>query len=523
MADQWGGKRKREKSPEIETSEALAFQNISTLVQAMESEAWGQTSKSQKTEDTLESLDLTASSSAIEVYQAPSLAIVPAVNFKFTFEELGVLTRDEVLPYVDTSRVKDHGIVTINSAMFSRGAVEGAKEYDINISVEGLRKLVDFPAAGECHQIVKPSVIEKVFFDHCGQKHKKEAWKVIAPWFSFNLKNAQPRNEGWVIDDFRKFTFENHPHGSVLDMKVRLVIRQVLMTLGKLSQQYCNTTLVLLAVAHVDPTCTHLRPDWHMFVSSEIRKSLNHEKTDKKSAIKFREGWGAIIELVRNEFMAKQAAASCKEPLYLEAKNAFSDTKAEWDNEKCELVRQREELKEELAKAQELKAQAERREETIRLEKEALEVEYSKEKADWESKNQKLVDEVSQLHEDMKKVSTKEERVQAELLQICSQMEDSAKNTGETTELKLELEAKEEELRKLQEADKKIRQKLKTAKRKDKELEGELKKIPAGVLVKLESKMVAARPYPQHGYTSFVWTVRWTSMLSRRDTCVPGT
>ncbi|KAL3692244.1 hypothetical protein R1sor_005895 [Riccia sorocarpa] len=343
MADQWGGKRKREKSPEIETSEALAFQNISTLVQAMESEAWGQTSKSQKTEDILESLDLTASSSAIEVYQAPSLAIVPAVNFKFTFEELGVLTRDEVLPYVDTSRVKDHGIVTINSAMFSRGAVEGAKEYDINISVEGLRKLVDFPAAGECHQIVKPSVIEKV-----------------------------------------------------------------LRTLGKLSQQYCSTTLVLLAVAHVDPTCAHLRPDWHMFVSSEIRKSLNHEKTDKKSAIKFREGWGAIIELVRNEFMAKQATASCKEPLYLEAKNAFSNTKAEWDNEKCELVRQREELKEELAKAQELKAQAERREETIRLEKEALEVEYLKEKADWESKNQKLVDEVSQLHEDMKKVSTKE-------------------------------------------------------------------------------------------------------------------
>ncbi|KAL3700679.1 hypothetical protein R1sor_018701 [Riccia sorocarpa] len=359
MADQWGGKRKREKSPVIETSEALAFQNISTLVQAMETEAWGQTSKSQKTEDTLESLDLTT----IEVYQAPSLAIVSAVNFKFTFEELGVLTREEVLPYVDTRRVKDDGIIIVNSAMFSRGAVEGAKEYniDINIYVEGLKRLVD-SAAGDCAKIVPPSVIEKVFFDHCGQKHKKDAWKVIAPWFRFNLNNAQPRSEGWVIDDFRKFTLENHPHGSVLDMRVRL-----------------------------------------------IRKSLNHEKTDKKSAGKFREGWAAIIELVRNEFMAKQAAEG-KEPLYLEAKNAFSDTKAEWDNEKCELVRQREELKEELAKAQELKAQAERREETIRLEKEALEVEYSKEKADWESKNQKLVDEVSQLHEDMKKVSTKEDQ-----------------------------------------------------------------------------------------------------------------
>ncbi|KAL3697845.1 hypothetical protein R1sor_011921 [Riccia sorocarpa] len=335
MADQWGGKRKREKSPVIETSEALAFQNISTLVQAMESEAWGQTSKSQKTEDTLESLDLTASSSAIEVYQAPSLAIVPIVNFKFTFEELGVLSRDEVLPYVDTSRVRDDGIVKVNSAMFSRGVVEGAKEYPIDISVEGLKKLVDSPVSGDCAKIVAPSVIEKIFSDNCGYNNKKDAWKAIAPWFGFNLKNAQGRSEGWVVDDFRRFTLEKHPHGSVLDMRVRL-----------------------------------------------IRKSLNHDKTDKKSAGKFREGWGAIIELVRNEFMAKQATASGKEPLYLEAKNAFSDTKAEWDNEKCELVRQREELKEELAKAQEQAAVAARREETIRLEKDALQKEYSRDKAD---------------------------------------------------------------------------------------------------------------------------------------------
>ncbi|KAL3676267.1 hypothetical protein R1sor_026215 [Riccia sorocarpa] len=272
----------------------------------MESEAWGQTSKSQKTEDTLESLDLTATSSAIEVYQAPSLAIVPTVNFKFTFEELGVLSRDEVLPYVDTSRVSDDGIVTINYAMFNRGAVEGAKEYNIDISVEGLRRLVDFPAAGDCAKIVKPSVIENMFFDHCGQKHKKDAWKVIALWFSLNLKNAQPRSEGWVIDDFRKFTLENHPHGSVLDMKVRLVIRQVLKTLGKLSQQYCKRGV---------------------------------------------EG-GA-------------------------------------------------------GQAQEQTALAARREETIRLEKDALQKEYSRDKADWESKNHKLAEEFNQLHEDMKRVSPK--------------------------------------------------------------------------------------------------------------------
>ncbi|KAL3701492.1 hypothetical protein R1sor_019514 [Riccia sorocarpa] len=84
--------------------------------------------------------------------------------------------------------------------------LEGAKEYNIDISVEGLRRLVDFPAVGDCAKIVKPSVIEKAFFDHCGQKHKKEAWKVIAPWFSFNVNNAQPRSEDWVVDDFRRET-----------------------------------------------------------------------------------------------------------------------------------------------------------------------------------------------------------------------------------------------------------------------------------------------------------------------------
>ncbi|KAL3697520.1 hypothetical protein R1sor_011596 [Riccia sorocarpa] len=243
------------------------MQNIDVLVQAKESEAWGQTS----------------SSSAIEVYQAPSLAIVPVVNFQFTFEELGVLTRDEVLPYVDTSRMKDIAIVKVNSAMFSRGVVDGAKEYNIDLSVEGLRRLLNFPISGDCAKIVPPSIIEKMFSDHCGQKHKKNVWKAIAPWLDFNLNNAQAHNEGWVIDDFRKFTLENHPHGSVLDMRVRLVIRQVLRTLGKLSQHFCSTTLVILAVAHVGPTCAHLRSDWHMFVSSEIRKSQNHEKFDKKS------------------------------------------------------------------------------------------------------------------------------------------------------------------------------------------------------------------------------------------------
>ncbi|KAL2641756.1 hypothetical protein R1flu_009343 [Riccia fluitans] len=67
------------------------------------------------------------------------------------------------------------------------------------------------------------------------------------------------------------------------------------------------------------------------------------------------------------------------EPLLLEARNAFTNIRAEWDNEKGELVCEREALKEELNKAKEMVVEVkemateiEQRMEVIRLEKEAL-------------------------------------------------------------------------------------------------------------------------------------------------------
>ncbi|KAL2632887.1 hypothetical protein R1flu_004366 [Riccia fluitans] len=65
----------------------------------------------------------------------------------------------------------------------------------------------------------------------------------------------------------------------------------------------------------------------------------------------FREA--SIMRIVRVDFLAKQATAR-HEPLLLEAHNAFTNTRAEWDNEKGELVREREALKEELNKAKEM-------------------------------------------------------------------------------------------------------------------------------------------------------------------------
>ncbi|KAL3676142.1 hypothetical protein R1sor_026090 [Riccia sorocarpa] len=230
------------------------------------------------------------------------------------------------------------------------------------------------------------------------------------------------------------------------------------------------------------------RPDWHEFVAHEIRSRLGHEKRDKQSAKMFREGWMAVVGTVRADFMAKKAA-SRGEPLLLESRNGFTDTRAEWDSEKGELTRQRDALKEELEKAEQKALEAKEREEAVRKEKEALQRDYTNEKAEWEAKNSQLIVEIGQLHEEKKLNSSKEETVQTQLIALREMMEAATKRSDEPqAELKRELEAKEQELKRLQENDKKIRHRLKAAKKKERDLEAELKKMPVGVVLKGESK-----------------------------------
>ncbi|KAL2642220.1 hypothetical protein R1flu_009807 [Riccia fluitans] len=120
-----------------------------------------------------------------------------------------------------------------------------------------------------------------------------------------------------------------------------------------------------------------------MWVSFEIRGRLGHGSNDKFLGGKFHEGWQAIVRIVRVDFLARQAIARHEhEPLLLEARNAFINTRAEWDSEKGELVREREALKEELNKAKEMAIEAEQRTEVVRLEKEALQQQYTKEKVE---------------------------------------------------------------------------------------------------------------------------------------------
>ncbi|KAL2643314.1 hypothetical protein R1flu_010901 [Riccia fluitans] len=60
---------------------------------------------------------------------------------------------------------------------------------------------------------------------------------------------------------------------------------------------------------------------------------LGHDRNDKFSGGKFREGWQAIVRIVRVDFLARQAIAR-HEPMLLEARNAFTNTRVEWDSEK---------------------------------------------------------------------------------------------------------------------------------------------------------------------------------------------
>ncbi|KAL2608370.1 hypothetical protein R1flu_026943 [Riccia fluitans] len=153
-----------------------------------------------------------------------------------------------------------------------------------------------------------------------------------------------------------------------------------------------------------------------MWVSFEIQGCLGHGSNDKFLGGKFCEGWQAIMRIDHVDFLAKQAIVRHKhEPLKLEARNAFTNTRAEWDSDKRELIREREALKEELNKAKEMAVEAEemvveaeQRTKAIRLEKEALQQQYTKEKAEWETKNTQLIEEVGQLHEEKKINATKE-------------------------------------------------------------------------------------------------------------------
>ncbi|KAL2645160.1 hypothetical protein R1flu_012747 [Riccia fluitans] len=86
----------------------------------------------------------------------------------------------------------------------------------------------------------------------------KDAWTMVARWFDY--RNAQPKNEGWFIDELF-FSLQGREDGKLLDMCAKLVIHQALKWIGRPSSSYTSTTLVLLALAQVDPQSPNLKLD----------------------------------------------------------------------------------------------------------------------------------------------------------------------------------------------------------------------------------------------------------------------
>ncbi|KAL2635350.1 hypothetical protein R1flu_006829 [Riccia fluitans] len=143
--------------------------------------------------------------------------------------------------------------------LFARGVAGAQGQLPINVSREGLKEYLEFLCSKDSSRVVSASVIEALFLRRIGHKSLKDAWKMIARWFTY--QNAQPRNEGWFIDDLVFFSLAGREDGNLLDMHTRLVIRQALKWIGRPSSLYTSTTLVLLALAHVDPQSSNLMPD----------------------------------------------------------------------------------------------------------------------------------------------------------------------------------------------------------------------------------------------------------------------
>ncbi|KAL2635343.1 hypothetical protein R1flu_006822 [Riccia fluitans] len=291
------------------------------------------------------------------------------------FEELSLLTRDKVFPHLIFDCLKIEGTLFIDGSLFARGAAGPQGQLPVNVSREGLKEYLDFPGSEDSSSVVSASVIKVEFLHHTGHKSLKDTWTTVAWWF--NYRNAQPRNEGWFIDDLVFFSSAEREDGKLLDMRSKLVIRQALKWIGRTSSLYTSTTLLLLALAHVDPLSPNLMLDWYAWVFEQISFRLNHRNEDRTSTAKFQDGWQAVVQLLRTKFLVRMVRQNQEGPLLLgdEPRNTFGDTQAQWDVERCELVRERDRLKEDLLKVQDVLADAEQREEALRAEHERLQEE----------------------------------------------------------------------------------------------------------------------------------------------------
>ncbi|KAL3689770.1 hypothetical protein R1sor_016079 [Riccia sorocarpa] len=181
------GRKRKERSPIVEfppeDAEELIDLTVSKIVETTEE---GESSKHN---------EAAAASTALEVYRPPgALQTLDDARGVVTLEELSLLERDEVYPYLDLSHLEqDKGFVNISSALFSRGTRPGIDVYPVDLSDSGLKRFVDFPAMGPCSRVVPGSVIEKHFLDQLGCDCLKNSWEKSGA--SFNRTPFHGRRE----------------------------------------------------------------------------------------------------------------------------------------------------------------------------------------------------------------------------------------------------------------------------------------------------------------------------------------
>ncbi|KAL2650712.1 hypothetical protein R1flu_018840 [Riccia fluitans] len=250
--EEWPSQRRRHAtSPNYELPHDEAMETIDWLVQGEESNS-GEGGIVEKI-PTLQSM-------ATQPVVPTRLPRPHTINF----EELSLLTRDEVFPHLKFDRLKTKGILFIDGCVFARGAAGPQGQLPVNVSREGLKEYLVFPGSEDSSRVVTAGVIEDEFLRHTGHKSLKDAWTMVARWFDY--RNAQPRNEGWFIDQLVFFSSQGREDGKLLDLHAKLVICQALKWIGRPSSSYTSTTLVLLALAEVDPREPNLKPDWYAWV-----------------------------------------------------------------------------------------------------------------------------------------------------------------------------------------------------------------------------------------------------------------
>ncbi|KAL3689063.1 hypothetical protein R1sor_015372 [Riccia sorocarpa] len=145
------------------------------------------------------------------------------------------------------------------------------------------------------------------------------------------------------------------------------------------------------------------------------------------------------------------------------AVNAFDDTRAEWDAEMGQLVHERDQLKDEL-----LKAQAEA--ELLKKHAEGLKTQFEHERSEWERENRQLVEEIASLQDSHVAIAEREVLV---LFKVES-----------VQDLKDQIRQKEEELDRVRTDDATVYKKLVASRKKVNRLNKLLKEMPAWIIVK---------------------------------------